>query len=122
MKRITTLQPNVLVGKRFKLPIYGATGTEYECGGVETQIIDGGKEYGIIFKWISDDYSCPQNIKYIITYLDNSDRVAVKLLEYFPKNDYWVRLDNLSIKKDNIKTLSGIGAMFETLIDKFNKR
>lgn len=122
MKRIKTLQPNILVGKQFNLQIYGARFAIYRCGGVEMRIIDGGKEYDINFKWIRDNYSVPENIKFKIIYPDNSDRVAVKLLEYSPEKDFWLGLCNLSIKKNNIKTLTGIYAMFDTLVDKFNKK
>lgn len=110
MKKINKLQPEIMVGMEFNIPMFAADNQMFRCLGINQLHQNIWKEYEMVFRYIPMSYSVPENIKIIIRF---KGEIAIELYEIKAHKD--VFLMHSVVDTNHINTLKGLKQTFYNL-------
>lgn len=119
MKKINKLQPSILIGMEFLIPLFMAKTQMYRCDEVKDTTIgvSGNKNYTLYFSWIPTSYSVPKKIEININIPDNSSSILLTIDEINDKGHKYNLRKNAYLK-DKISSLASIREIFKSEAEK----
>jgi hypothetical protein len=118
MKKINKLQPNIMVGMEFNIPVFSAHTQLYVC----TEVADMGsdaesKKYGLYFRWLPTSYNVPEILRLDIIIQNNHNTIDMELYEKNETGNY-IKIHHRIYSKENIASIQKIK---NTIIDLTSK-
>jgi hypothetical protein len=110
MKKINTLNPGILNGIEFNIPLFAADNQMYKCKTIEQHNQNPWKEYHMIFRYVPMAYSVPEYIKMIIRF---QDRIRIELYEIRNNKDMF--LIHIVVNENNINSIKDVKETFYNL-------
>lgn len=110
MKKINTLNPGILNGMEFNIPVFAAQHQMYRCKTIEQHHQNSWKEYVIIFRYVPMAYQVPDEIKIILRF---QNQISVELFEI--RNNKDVYLIRNVVNPNKISTLKQLKETFYNL-------
>ena len=110
MKKINTLNPGILNGMEFNIPVFAANNQMYRCKTIEQHNQNPWKEYHMFFKYVPMAYQVPDEIKIILRI---QNEISVELFEI--RNDKDLYLIRNVVNPNKISTLKKLKETFYNL-------
>ena len=116
MKKINKLQPGILVGMEFNIPLFCADNQMYVC----TEVADMGndaesKKYGLYFRWLPTSYNVPSVLRLDIVIQNNHNTIDMELYEKNNSGNY-IKIYHKIYSKNDIASLEKIKTTIVDLV------